>query len=118
MKDELVRLQQWGCDVIGSLPRFVQDEEFLMECIEEVARDPAFDTLGAQLERGELRQAFDTAHMLKGIIANTGLTPLLREIVGIVEPLRAGSDEGAAQHYTLLMSRRSELLSLLRPDEA
>ena len=113
MKQELIRLEQWGCDIEGALPRFIQDEDFLLECVVEVARDPAFEALGALLEQHDHQQAFDAAHLLKGIISNTRLTPLYHEIVEIVEPLRKGSDAGVMQHYTLLMQKRAELLALL-----
>ena len=86
---------------------------FLRTLLYSIAQDPAFDTLGAQLEQNNIAAAFDTAHLLKGIIANTGLTPLHREIVQIVEPLRGGSSDGVAPHYAALMEKRNELLKLL-----
>ena len=114
MKQELQKLEQWGCDVKGTMPRFLEDEAFLMECVEEVAGDPAFETLGEALRQGDLNQAFDAAHMLKGIIANTGLTPLQKIIVEIVEPLRRGESEGLEQSYAQLMEKRNQLLELLK----
>lgn len=93
MNAKLVQLERWGCDVKGALPRFLNDEEFMLECIVQVSQDPAFDELGRSIEAGKTKEAFDAAHTLKGIIANTGLTPLLVIIVAIVELLRRGSTE-------------------------
>lgn len=113
MKENLVKLQNWGCDVEGALPRLINDEDFLLECIEQVSGDPAFEALGECLEKKDAEGAFEAAHSLKGIIANTGITPLLDIIVKIVEPLRLGEAEGLEPYYKELIEKRSELLKVL-----
>lgn len=114
MNPKLQLLEQWGCDIKGSLPRFLNDEEFMLECITEVSKDPAFDALESHLLQNEVRQAFDAAHTLKGIISNTGLTPLCRYIVTIVEPLRGGSAAGLLPRCEELQTARQKLISLLK----
>lgn len=113
MIDTLERLKQWGCDITGSLPRFLEDQEFMLDCIVEVSEDPAFETLGEALMQNNTEKAFEAAHTLKGILANTGLTPLTEIIVTIVEPLRRGNGEGLMQPYAALIQKRKELLDLL-----
>lgn len=113
MNAKLVQLERWGCDVKGALPRFLNDEEFMLECIVQVSQDPAFDELGRSIEAGKTKEAFDAAHTLKGIIANTGLTPLLVIIVAIVELLRRGSTDGLSEQYAQLMQTRQGLIQVL-----
>ena len=69
----------------------------LVPDITQVSIDPAFETLGRALDEENAADGFDAAHSLKGILANTGLTPLYNTIVRIVEPLRAGKVNGLKQ---------------------
>ena len=110
----LKTLQNWGCDVQDALGRTLGDEEFLLSCIQQVNEDPAFAELGEQLARGEVQAAFDSAHMLKGIIANMGLTPLYEQITQIVEPLRMGNGTGLEPAYERLMQKKHELDEILK----
>ncbi|MDD3796190.1 MAG: Hpt domain-containing protein [Lachnospiraceae bacterium] len=114
MSDELIKLKEWGCDVDGALERMLDDEEFLLDCIKQVASDPSFDTLGTALEKENKEEAFDAAHTLKGIFANTGLSPLFDVVVRIVEPLRAGRIENLLTIYQELLEKQSELLQILQ----
>lgn len=114
MDSKLQILEENGCDITGSLPRFVDDEEFMLSCIEQVLDDDGFEDLGASLEAGETGVAFDCAHSLKGITANTGLLPLYDIVVEIVEPLRAGDPEGLMPIYEKLLSKRDKIKSMLK----
>ncbi len=113
MNAKLVQLERWGCDVKSALPRFLNDEEFMLECIVQVSQDPAFDELGRSIEAEKTKEAFDAAHTLKGIIANTGLTPLLVIIVDIVELLRRGDTDGLNKLYGRLVKTRQGLIRVL-----
>ena len=113
MNKKLTQLEQWGCDIHGALPRFLNDEAFMLECIQLVAEDPAFAALGEALRLKRSKEAFDAAHTLKGILANTGLTPLLALSVKIVEPLRKGDMNGLEPVYDALMDRLTQLRRLL-----
>lgn len=107
------KLENWGCDIRGAMPRFLDDEPFYLECVVQVADDPGFGELKRLLSSGDVKAAFDCAHMLKGVTANTGLTPLYDEIVKIVEPLRAGSMEGLEPFERKLSQKLTELQTLL-----
>ncbi|MDD2956334.1 MAG: Hpt domain-containing protein [Oscillospiraceae bacterium] len=90
MKETIEKLRDWGCDTVGAVERMADDEEFYIECLQEVAQDPCFAQLRQTLQDGDVQGAFDAAHTLKGVLANVGLTPMYDKIVEIVEPLRAG----------------------------
>lgn len=109
----LEELRTWGCDVAGALERMIGDEAFYVECLQEVAKDPSFDKLKEALETGDGHAAFEAAHTLKGVLANVGLTPMYNKITEIVEPLRAGHQEGLLEQYAQLDRMRTRLIGML-----
>lgn len=113
MDAKLVRLELCGCGVKAALPRFLNDQGFMLECVAQVLDDPAFEELGRDIEAGKAQEAFDAAHALKGITANTALTPLYAITAAAVEPLRRGSTEGLGKMYDELMRKRAELKKAL-----
>lgn len=108
MKSELIVLENAGCDIDGALERFLQDEEFYMECYQEMLNDKVFEQLGEALEGKQFTEAFDHAHMIKGVVANMGITPIYDLIVQIVEPLRQEKNENLISVYCELMKKREE----------
>ncbi|MGN0142591.1 MAG: Hpt domain-containing protein [Roseburia sp.] len=109
----LERLAEWGCDVEGAMDRFLDDKELYASCLAALCEDPAFDKLGQELRAQSVQEAFDTAHSLKGVIANLGLDPLLAHIVRLVEPLRKGSAENLLPFYEALLSSKDMLAAIL-----
>lgn len=114
MNETLAKLEKWGCDVKGSMERMVDDEDLLLTCIKMVPDDESFTALGKALESGTAEEAFDCAHTIKGITANTGVIPLYEIVVDIVEPLRKGNKEGLMPIYEKLMKKCNELKELLK----
>lgn len=108
MKSELIVLENAGCDIDGALERFLQDEEFYMECYQEMLNDKVFEQLGEALEGKQFTEAFDHAHTIKGVVANMGITPIYDLIVQIVEPLRQEKNENLISVYCELMKKREE----------
>lgn len=107
-------LNAWGCDVKGAMERMVNDEAFLAECLQDVAKDRNFAVLKSALDNGDIPMAFDAAHTLKGILANVGLTPMYEKVVEIVEPLRVGSNRDLSAEYAQLMEMKEHLLQILK----
>lgn len=109
----LQELRDWGCDVDGALERFVGDKELYQECLYTVLTDKAFVGLGEALKCGAVKEAFDCAHTLKGVLANMGLTPMLDITVRIVEPLRDGNTEGVLEAYEELLASKDILAHMV-----
>lgn len=110
MSERLEKLVALGCDVAGAMDRFLEDEEFYFSCYDKFMEDPGFAQLKNELNDHDVKAAFDCAHALKGVIANLGLSSLYDRIVEIVEPLRAGTDEGLLVKYDELMKEREKYL--------
>lgn len=109
-------LSKLGCSAIAQTKeRFLDDSEFYLQATAEMLSDPGFERLGEQLRNGDVKDAFDTAHMLKGITANCGITPLYEMIVQLVEPLRRGSANMPAlnQMYARLLEKRDTIRAAL-----
>lgn len=114
MKPVLEQLAAKGCDIEAAMARTLNDEDFLLECIVMVIDDAGFATLGSCLEANDVTGAFESAHSLKGICANTGLTPLVTIVSDMTETLRAGSLEGVSERYQELMDEHAALSALIK----
>ncbi|MCH4153298.1 MAG: Hpt domain-containing protein [Saccharofermentans sp.] len=111
-------LKKWGCDIDSAMPRFGGDESFYCRLIYEVDEEKGFTELGSQLKNGYIKESFETAHMLKGVLANMEITPMYETTCRIVELLRAGTLEGTEQLYNKLISDKTVLDQILYREEA
>ena len=107
--DELINM---GCDMNVTMDRFMNDEEFYMDCYKQLICDKEFDNLKIKLEQHDIKGAFDSAHTLKGVCANMGIKSLYDIIVEIVETLRSGNDNGLLDKYVLLMNEKEKYAKL------
>ncbi|MDE6851242.1 MAG: Hpt domain-containing protein [Lachnospiraceae bacterium] len=96
-------LQEMGCDMEETMERFMDDQEFYVECFCKFIEDKELETLGDIIESRDLEESFTRAHTLKGTLGNLGLTPLYNQMVVIVEFLRKGEMKQASEQYQLLM---------------
>ena len=107
MTEYIKKLKSLGCDVEGALERCGDDEEFYENCVSSLLFDEQFSMLHEGLLKGDLREAFEAAHSLKGVFANFGITPLLDIVSLVVEPLRKGEiHPGLIDIYEELISQR------------
>lgn len=82
------RLKIWGCDTEGAVHRLCDDTEFYEECIMMVLDSDEFSKFDKAVLNLNYKDAFESAHTLKGMFLNLGLTPLFKSINPIVENLR------------------------------
>lgn len=78
----------YGGDYQATMPRFLNKEELYLKFLEMLFDDGSLKKLGDALYAGDLKNAFEAAHTLKGVVGNMGLTPLFHAVCRIVEPLR------------------------------
>lgn len=109
----VARLGKWGCDTDGAMERMLDDESFYRDCLDTFLNDDHFARLGRMLNENNVREAFLSAHALKGVSANLGLTPLYKAICELVEPLRAGDMQGVMPIYVEMESQRAMLKAIL-----
>lgn len=113
MDKRIKELEKIGCDIQDAMVRFLDDEEFYLECYENVINDANFDGLKRALENHDAQQGFTCAHTLKGLVANLGLKSLVRLLEEIVEPLREGKVENLIEKYDALMKEREIYIAII-----
>lgn len=106
-------LQQWGCDIKDAMTRFLDDEDFYITCLYTMVQDTAYEKLGVALQEGNVQEAFEQAHTLKGVLANMGLTPIYDIVVRLVEPLRAGNADDLLPVYEELLAANERLKEII-----
>lgn len=82
------KLKQFGADADEGLQRCMNNEAFYLKMISRFLEDKTFDKLKANIESGNLEEAFKAAHALKGVLGNLSLTPLYKVIYEVTELLR------------------------------
>ncbi len=106
-------LRSWGCDIDDAMTRFLDDEDFYITCLHTMVQDTAYASLGEALKNGDVKEAFEQAHTLKGVLANMGLTPIYEIVIRLVEPLRAGSDTDLMPIYEELIAANEHLKEIM-----
>ena len=105
-------LREFGANVDEGLERCMGMEDFYIEMIELGLADERFDDLGPLLKEGNLDDAFEVVHALKGVIGNLALAPLYSTICEITEHLRSRENIDYSPIYEKLISQRNEILKL------
>ena len=105
-------LREFGANIDEGLERCMGMEDFYIEMIELGINDRLFDDLGPLLKEGNLDDAFEKVHALKGVIGNLALTPLYSTISELTEHLRARDQIDYTPIYEKLMSQREAVRNL------
>lgn len=88
------KFETYGGDYPTTMGRFMGNEAMYLRLLDMLFQDESLCQLGAALETGDIKSAFEAAHTLKGAVGNMGLTPLYQAVCAIVEPLRTGEQRG------------------------
>lgn len=104
------KLRELGANVDEGLERCMGMEDFYLEMIELGLSDDRFEALGKALEEGNLDDAFEHAHALKGVVGNLALTPLYETVSEITENLRAKVQTDYEVIYKKILSQRESFL--------
>ena len=104
------KLRELGANVDEGLERCMGMEDFYLEMIELGLSDDRFEALGKALEEGNLDDAFEDAHALKGVVGNLALTPLYETVSEMTENLRAKVQTDYEAIYKKILSQREVFL--------
>ena len=107
---ELDDLKAYGANVDEGVMRCVNNPEFYLRMVKKAADDPSVADLENAINAGDLEQAFEIAHALKGVLANLALTPLFSPINEITELLRSRTETDYRPYIEEILSKRDELL--------
>ena len=81
-------LKEYGADVEDGLKRCMNFESFYLELVQTAINDTKIDSLENAVNSGNLTQAFEIAHAMKGMYTNLSLSPLSKPVIEITELLR------------------------------
>lgn len=88
MEEFFEQLKVFGFEKENVMGRFLDDEQFYLECYCQLVEDDGFEKLGKLLKEADRKKAFDCAHSLKGIAINMGIVSLFDKVSAVVEALR------------------------------
>ncbi len=108
------KLQEFGVDTKEGLTRCMNMENFYFKMIQMGLSDPHFESLATSLEEGNLDEAFEAAHALKGILGNLALTPIYTPLSEITEMLRAKKEADYVTMYKPVKEMRDKLLEMCK----
>lgn len=80
----------YGVDYEMTMSRFMYNEDMYLKFLNMLFDDKNLEKLANAIEEGNIAEAFEAAHTLKGVVGNMGLTRLFNAVNKIAEPLRAG----------------------------
>ena len=103
-------LKELGAETDSGLARCMNNEAFYLRLVRMALVDDGYAALRAAVEAGNLREGFEQAHALKGMLGNVSLTNLLDPVVTMTEALR----HEEAIDYAPLLDRMDEELGKLK----
>lgn len=113
MSELTEHMDTYGADTTATMERFLDDEDMYLKCLHIFSTDSGFADLAAALEKKNYTAAFESAHMLKGVAANLGLTPLYDKICILVEALRRQDYAHTAQQYQNICTEKEQMIKML-----
>lgn len=125
LEDEIFRiLTNNGCkDVDLTKQRFCNDVTFYLQITKRMFEEKSFSELGEAIKRNDYVNSFKSGHLLKGIIANCGITPMFEIICGIVEmfrnrenPLNKNEKEKVNRLYKELLTARKKFKGIFNKE--
>lgn len=103
-------LREFGADVDDGLKRCINNEAFYLEMVSKAAKDRStLERLEKAVAAGDLDDAFEAAHALKGVLANLALVPVLEPVSEMVELLRSRTETDYSGYIVKVRSGMDEL---------
>lgn len=104
------QMRAWGADVDEAMVRCLNNESFYLMLVDKAIQDTNFDRLKEAVAANDLDKAFESAHALKGTMANLALTPIFKPVQEMTELLRSRTETDYSDYLKKIEARRSELL--------
>lgn len=106
-------LQSYGVNTKEGLSRCMNMEKFYFRMLGMGLKNDSFDKLEKLLAEGNLEEAFEQAHAIKGVVGNLAITPIYDKIADITEALRAKKNLDYVSLYKPVKDLRDELVAQL-----
>ena len=106
-------LNEFGVNTKEGLTRCMNNEKFYFRMLKMGLASDQFEKLETTLKDGNLDEAFEAAHALKGVLGNLALTPIYNPLSEMTELLRAKKSEDYVTMYQPILELRNKLLALV-----
>ena len=107
-------LKEFGADTEKGLAVCMGNEALYLRLVGAVPTESKFDALSRAIGEGNLDEAFDAAHALKGVLGNLSLIPLYDIASEITEFLRNRTDMDYSKLIMELLDKRDSLAALCK----
>lgn len=106
------KLENFGADIKEALPRCLNNEAFYIKMVMLLLKDQGFTDLQKAIDEHDYDKAFEKAHMLKGVLSNLALKPILTPVLEITELLRNKTECNYKIYIDEIMLQKSILEDL------
>lgn len=103
-------LKAFGANTEEGLARCMGNQALYLKLVGVMLADKNFDKLRSAIESGNLGEAFEAAHALKGALGNLALTPLFEKAASLTELLRNRAEADYRGLVSDLLASRDSLL--------
>lgn len=107
------KLSKAGINASEGIARFGGNPEAYEKFLNRFPDEPHFQQLCTAIQQHETQAAFMAAHSLKGEVGNLSMNRLYEDLCPLVEELRAGSLETAAELLPPVLRDYEEILAAL-----
>lgn len=108
------KLSRAGVDVNQGLKRLNNSSEFYESLLMKFCDDTRYEQLKNAMDQGDMQQAFQHAHALKGAAGNLSLVRLYNALAPVVEELRRGNLEAAREYFKEVSEAYDVLMGVLK----
>lgn len=106
-------LNSVGANTAEGLERCLNNEAFYLRLVKMAAEDNGFEQMKAAIEKGDLDEAFERAHALKGVLGNVSLTNVLEPVKEITEDLRSHTEKDYSEEVGKIMEEVGKVRDLI-----
>lgn len=110
----LEALKSFGADTEKGLAMCMGNEALYLRLVGSVPAESKFEALSDAIGKGNLDEAFDAAHAIKGVLGNLALTPLYDKASEITELLRSRTDTDYSGLLSEFLAQRDKLAELCK----
>lgn len=114
MKQIIEMLKTWGADINGAMGRFLDDEDFYVDCLHRFMSDANVSMLKKAVDASDRGNIFEASHSLKGTTGTLGLVPLYDKVSILVEDSRSELKDTVKQDYEAFDSVYQEFVKMVR----
>lgn len=111
------RLIDYGFEIDKTLERFMGNEDLYEKFLKRFLEDESMENFKMYYEEEDMDKAFFSAHTLKGVAANLGITPILIPLEPLVEKLRAGESGEEVKEYFEKLKEEYEKVKVIIEEE-